>query len=86
MIVLISAVLFPFFFFFAANCTPSALCNCLAIHYGALFLSFSESRMMINNDAKEDNDKSSSGDLGKAVNHTSLSKMKAKGCARLGVS
>jgi len=42
--------------------------------------------MMINNDAKEDNDKSRSGDLGKAVNQAySLSKMKEKGCARLGV-
>lgn len=42
---------------------------------------------MINNDAKEDNEKSCSGDLGKAVNHRySLSKMKEKGCVRLGAS
>lgn len=86
MIVLISPVLFPFSFFLLPTAT---LLLCAIAWQFTTVLSFSglvRVEMMINNDAKEDNDKSSSGDLGKAVNHTSLSKMKAKGCARLGVS
>lgn len=73
-------------FFFAANLTPLL---CAIAWQFTILLSFSGSariEMMINNDAKEDNGKSCSGDLGKAVNHAySLSKMKEKGRARLGV-
>lgn len=72
-----------YFSSFAANFTP-LLCAIAWQFTTVLFCSnLARIEMMLNNDAKEDNDKICSGDLGKAVNHVySVSKLKEKGCVK----